>query len=561
MLKWNPNKYHNYNEITDFLKQVATEFPEYTTLESIGTTLKKRKIWLLSLTNKNTGGHADKPSLWVDGNTHASEIAGAEACLNFIYQTLTNLKKNSDLQFLLDKMNFYILPQVSPDGAEFFIKNKFEIRSSPKLFPNPALHENLVQQDIDQDGEVLLIRKEDQAGAFKISKGNKDILVQRKPFDLPTKKEKFFKLFKEGLFQNYDGFHQTQENPYGFDFNRHFPAGFRPEGTQKGAGPHPAASTEIRSFIEAFVARPRIFAHLSLHTYGGLILRPPANSPEEKFDLQDLLILKTLADEAARVSGYESLSTAKDFKYYSRESEAGTADEWSFDHRGVFSYTIEIWDVWKAAGLKIKDHVSRYFNPTENEMLKIFKWAKSKLPTTQFYKPWKKFAHPQLGEVEIGGWKTGFLFRNPPAKFLNQETLKVNNIIIQMAKVAPLVHIKSIDVQSIDAKTKKLTVIVENQGFLPTNGSRQALKVKAVNSPHFKLNTIGRLKLISGKKQMDIDHLQGRNNFVPFHSPISGRSGQNKEQDQFEWFFQGSGQVEIVFDYQRGGIISKLITI
>lgn len=561
MLKFNPNKYHNYAEITEFLKQAAEEFPDYVSLESIGLSYEKRKIWLVSLTNKKSGDHQDKPSIWVDGNTHASEIAGAEACLFFIYKTLTSLKKNSEIQFLLDKMNFYILPQVSPDGSEFFLNNKYEIRSSPKTHPNQSNAEKLVLQDIDQDGEILLMRKENPAGAFKKSSQLKELLVQRNPFDLPSKKETYYKLFKEGIFENYDGFRQIQETKYGLDFNRHFPAGFRPEGSQKGAGPYPSSSSEIRCFVEAFSSRPRIFAHLALHTYGGLVLRPPANSSEEKFDLQDLFILKMLADEAARVSGYESLSTAKDFKYYSRESETGTADEWSFDHRGVYSFTIEIWDVWKAAGIKVTDHVSRYFNPTEYELTKIFKWAKSKLPLSQFYKPWKKVEHPQLGNVEVGGWKTSFLFRNPPSKFLASETQKVNAIILQMAKVTPLINFKKTEIEKIDEKTKKLILIIENEGFLPTQGSQQAIRMKAINKPSVTVKTNGKLKLISGKKYSEIDHLQGRNNFVPFHSPVSGRSGQNTEEAKFEWILQGEGQVEVIFDYQRGGIIRKTIKI
>lgn len=559
MLKYNSKKYYNYAEITEFLKQVAFEFPDYVTLESIGTTYEKRKIWLLSLTNKKTGGHEDKPSLWVDGNTHASEIAGAQACLFFIYNTLTQFKKNTELRFLLDHMNFYILPQVSPDGAEYFLEKRHEIRSSPRADSDGL--ESLIRSDVDKNGEILLMRKEDPAGAFKKSDTNKDLLTQRKPFDLPSEKQKYYKLYKEGLFQNYDGSSETQESIFGLDFNRHFPAGFRPEGAQKGASTHPMSSVEIRSFVEAFVARPRIFGHIALHTYGGLILRPPANSPEENFDLQDLLVLKTIADEAARVSGYESLSTAKDFKYYSRESESGTADEWSFDHRGVFSLTVEIWDVWKAAGINVKDHVSRYFNPSEKEMLRIFKWAKSKFELKEFYQVWKKFSHPQLGEVEIGGWKTSFLFRNPPTKLLTGENQKVNSIILQFAKTTPLVQIKSTEVQTIDDKTKKLVLIVENQGFLPTNGSKHAIKMKAIHKPIVNLKTDGKLKLISGKKQMEVEHLQGRNNFIPFHSPVSGRSGNNTEQNRFEWFFQGEGQVEITFDYQRGGVVRTIVKI
>lgn len=561
MLQFNSKKYHNYAEITDFLKQAEKEFPDYVSLESIGTSHEKRKIWLLSLTNKNTGGHEDKPSLWIDGNTHASEITGAQACLYFIHQALMKKKKDPEIQFLLDHVNFYILPQVSPDGAEFFLKNNFEIRSSPKTWPEPAAHENLIQKDINTDGEVLMMRKEDPAGAFKKSQTNSEVLVQRSPFDLPSKKQKYYKLYREGLFQNYDGFQEIQDSPFGLDFNRHFPGGWRPEGLQKGAGAQPTASVEIRSLVEAFIARHRIFGHITLHTYGGLILRPPAITPEENFDLADLLVSKVIAEEAAQASGYTHLSTAKDFKYYTRESEAGSADDWSFGHRGVFSFTVEIWDIWKAAGLNVKDHVSRYFNPTENEMLKIFKWAKTKLSLKSFYQPWKKFNHPQLGEVEIGGWKTNFLFTNPPPELLPGELQKVKAIITQFAKVAPLVHLKKTEIKKVDAKTKKLVLVVENQGFLPTHGSTQAIRVKAVQKPTVTLKTSAKLKLISDKKHFETEHLQGRSSFVPFHSPLRGARPKNQEQFQFELFFQGEGTVDITFDYQRGGVIKTQIKI
>jgi len=116
-------------------------------------------------------------------------------------------------------------------------------------------------------------------------------------------------------------------------------------------------------------------------------------------------------------------------------------------------------------------------------------------------------------------------------------------------------------VQIIDGKTKKLVLIVENQGFLPTNGTKQAIKMKAIHKPTVSLKTTGKLKLISGKKQMEVEHLQGRNNFIPFHSPVSGRSGHNTEQNRFEWFFQGEGNVDITFDYQRGGVIKTNVKI
>ena len=47
-------------------------------------------------------------------------------------------------------------------------------------------------------------------------------------------------------------------------------------------------------------------------------------------------------------------------------------------------------------------------------------WNDAELGGTGFA-PWKKYAHPQLGEVEIGGWRARFISRNPPPRFLEGE--------------------------------------------------------------------------------------------------------------------------------------------
>jgi hypothetical protein len=558
-MKFDKKKYYSYLEITDFLKEAANEFPDLVQFQSIGLTSEKRKIWLVSLTNSKTGLPEDKPSLWIDANTHASEIAGAQSCLYFIYRTLTNYKKDPELKFLLDHINFYILPQVSPDGAEFFLRNKFEVRSSPTKWPKNSGSEKFTIKDMNQDGDVLLMRKEDAAGAFKISAENEMLMTQRTAFDLPVGNEKYYKLYKEGIFNNFDGFTKILESSSSLDYNRQFPSNFRPEGMQKGAGSIPMMSPEVRAFVDAFVDRHRIFGHIALHTYGGLILRPPGATPEEKLDLSDLSIIKIITDRAAEVSGYLAISIYHDFKYYSRESETGTADDWSFEQRGVFAFTVEIWDVWKEAQIQLTDHVSRYFRPDEKHIAKIFKWAKQNLKLTEFYQNWRSFKHPQLGDVEIGGWKTGFLFRNPPPDFLENEMKKVNDIIVEFARVLPIVKIKKTNVEKLDATTTKLTIVIENQGFLPTNGSQQAVRMAAVKKPFVQIKFGAKLKLISGLKEFSIEHLKGRNQFIPVHTPINVSKYENSNEVKFEWIFQGQGIVDLHVDFQRGGILNHSV--
>ena len=39
----------------------------------------------------------------------------------------------------------------------------------------------------------------------------------------------------------------------------------------------------------------------------------------------------------------------------------------------------------------------------------------------RYFSPWTTYQHPELGEVEIGGWHSKFWGQNPPAEFLEEE--------------------------------------------------------------------------------------------------------------------------------------------
>lgn len=552
--------YYNYNECIDYISNLKEKFPQWVDYEIIGKTPENREIWLVSITDRSTGIPEDKPSLWIDANTHASEIAGAQSILYFMDRLLREYAHKNPGRELLKTMNFYFLPMVSPDGAEYFHRTQFEIRSSPQQWPVPAPLTNFEPKDMDGNEEIFSMRQKDEAGAFKRSRQFPEVLVSREPFDFHIEEGPFYNLFHEGEIRNFDGFRQNSQSETSFDFNRQFPNNFRPEGRQLGAGDFPMSSPEIHAFVKTFSSKRRIFGHISLHTYGGVILRPPGKTPEEKLPLKDMMILNTICAEAARVSGYTALSIQKDFKYYSRDNETGDSIEWSFEHRGVYSMTVEIWDLWKTVGIKLDDHVSRYFSPKAAELEKIFSWAKKNLKMSQFFKPWKKFLHPQLGEVEIGGWKTAFLFRNPPLGHLEKEMKKVEKIALQFAKLTPQIHFKSVQKEKVGEWTR-LKVVVENKGFLPTHGSQQAISVGAVKKPRIQIQLNSKQKLVSGSREFEVEHLAGRDRFIPISTPVRVFKTNNSHQCQLEWVIQGHGLIGIMADFERGGRIKMEVEI
>lgn len=560
-MKYKKNHYYNYDELTDLLNYYSETFPDYIKFESIGVTQEQREIWQVTLTNLKTGQPEEKPGFLIDANMHAPEISGTQVCLYAINEFLSNITSNRGYKSLLDKVCIFFVPRVCPDAAEYYLRTNHEIRSSLEKWPAHESVNQFQQKDVNGDHRILMMRKKDSAGAFKISKSNRRLMIQRKHDDMEDLEENnsYYSLYPEGQFDvvganDNEYFKKNYTAEHGLDLNRQFPSNFRPEGEQIGSGPFPGFVQESKSLMEFICSQTRLFGHLNLHTYGGIVLRAPAGFPEDKISPQDLEVLNHMKKRAAEVSGYYAVNMYKDFRYSERDVNSGTLTDWTFEHRGIYSSAIEIWDVWKAAGLDVKNHIGRYFYTTEEELLKIFSWAKKHFPTNYFYSEWKKFKHPQLGEVEIGGWRKERLFRNPPEKFLEKECEKVFKIIISQLRATPLVTIESKKVKKLSKDTFLLSVVFKNSGFLPTNGSDQAVKTGVIKKPRIKIVLDKNQKIVQGDIHQEVEHLGGRVRFLPWHTPLGFVTRPNTHECRIEWVIKGKGLATVSADFQRGGL-------
>ncbi len=567
-MKYKKNYYSNYSELTEQIRYYSETYPQYFKFESIGKTQEQREIWQVSLTNFKSGDASEKPGFLIDANMHASEISGTQVCLYTMEELLSQIKTNKHYQLILDKVCLFIIPRVCPDAAEYYMRTNHEVRSSLVKWPNFESFNQFQQTDVNGDNQILTMRKKDSAGSFKVSSQNKRLMIQRRhdDFENPEAESEYYTLYPEGHFSDFkptakDYVKENYIAEQGLDLNRQFPSNYRPEGEQMGSGPYPGFVQESKSLIEFVCSQPRIFGHLNLHTYGGLILRSPSGYGEDKVSQQDLQVLNHFKNRAVEVSGYYGVNTFKEFRYNERDVNTGTLCDWTFEHRGIFSSVIEIWDVWKAAGLEVKDHVNRYFYPTENELTKIFNWAKKLFPTKYFYAEWKKFKHPQLGDIEIGGWRKERIFRNPPEKFLEKECETVFKIILSQIKASPIITVKSKKVKKLLADTFLVSMVYKNSGFLPTNGSDQAVKVGAIKKPKIKLTLSKKQKLAQGESHLETEHLTGRVRFLPWHTPLGFLTRPNTNECLVEWVIQGKGEIDVSADFQRGGMVITKINL
>src|SRR5271157_5767346 len=96
------DRYYRFDELTELLKAFAAEYPSLVDLESIGKSHEGRDIWLVTVTNKETGSHRDKPAFWCDGNIHASEVSASTSVLYILNKLVTGHGAEADVTRAVD---------------------------------------------------------------------------------------------------------------------------------------------------------------------------------------------------------------------------------------------------------------------------------------------------------------------------------------------------------------------------------------------------------------------------------------------------------------------------
>ena len=100
---------------------------------------------------------------------------------------------------------------------------------------------------------------------------------------------------------------------------------------------------------------------------------------------------------------------------------------------------------------------------------------------------WEKVEHPQIGSVEIGGIDYLRTIRNPPLAHLPTECEHTFSILDKIRMSLPKVQSKVL-VEKIAEDVHRITMHIENRGYLPTSGLQRALNLKLTKETHVELS-------------------------------------------------------------------------
>ncbi len=487
--------YHSSEEIEDWMKKWAAQYPEIVDLYVAGESFSGRPVMQMTITNKQTGKHTDKPAAYFEGGRHSGEITATESAFYLLWHLLDSYGKDSAITHLVDTKSIYIRPLNNPDGSDMYRLTAQTNRSTVRPYDQDGdgLLDEDPGEDLDGDGYVRQMRHFVGKG-----KGDSDLdprdpkgrLMQRVGAGKGS-----WMLYSEGIDNDGDGLY-NEDGVGGLDLHRNYPVNWRPMPggdstgrgyTQGGSGAFPLSEPETRSVVMWMYSHPNISVTNTMDTAVPMHLRPPSTCEEtECMFPSDLALYQHFDSVGLSITHYpwagdvyRTYATRVPIDPFTGDSAQpqalfGHSPDFGYFGFGAIWYGDELWN-----GGRERD----YDGNGVVEQWEVLRYCDEEFGGRCF-QPWTKTPHPQLGEVEVGGFNPKFWSQNGPPEVMGQWARRQAMFNLYMAQSLPQVEIVSATVAplsgvSADSATHEMTVTVRNSGMLPT-ALEQARRVKIV---------------------------------------------------------------------------------
>lgn len=544
----NTEAYLNYEELTAYLNSIAEAVPQLVRIFSLGNTTGGRSLWAAEVTNTNTGAASSKPAIWIDGNIHGSHLSASTACLAVLQRLSAEHGRSPSITELLDNNTFYIVPRLAPDGAELCLTSGLSTSAGRRLGFLDGLREGLVPGDVNGDGRILQMRVEDPYGQWKVSKRDERLLIPRQPGDVG---ETYYRLYREGLLDREDRapLHLRLVNSKR-ELSHDFTQDCGPIDHHYGGNGFVGPFSQIESrLISAFLhSLNNLCLAISFRSGSGTIQVTSASEVHRR----DQALMKILASKASELSNIpvEEVTEVSDFA------------DWVYKELGVPCLRVDGWNLLRQAGIENSTDKSQ-----EHALLAVLRWLDYNNHGQGFAK-WEKCEHPQLGEIEVGGWDTSVSWSNPPVgEMLSTICESEVNLALCLATVVPKIGLGECRDEIVGwaepenggaeelLPLRVISVEIRNEGYLPTWLTEE---LRSKDEPLIsEISVPENAELLIGQHLSEHEQLSGTVSLhlrqslsVPFFSGTS-ETGRCVE----TWLVRGSGEVVVSAAHPRGGVV------
>lgn len=506
--------YSDYRILSGKIQALAKENPGLCTVRSLATTTGGNNIWLLTV---GTGDTENKPGIAIVGGTEGNYILGREIAFGIANSLVRNASVPATRQ-LLEKVTFYILPDVSPDAsAQNFLLPKYErnLNAAQTDDDRDFLADEDPFEDLDGNGLITIVRIEDPSGKFIMCPDDERVMAEA---DLSKGQTGKYIVISEGVDNDKDG-KFNEDGPGGVNFNRNFTFNYEEFGP--GSGMHPVSEPETKAVADFLYDRFNVFAVFAFGPQDNLG-QPMKASDQPRTDRRFTTILrsdeainKLVSDIYHRTTGLKGAPQAK--------AVPGNFMEWAYFHYGRYSFGTPGW--WYPA------------EKGKNPEAEFLKYAGS----SDVFIPWKEIRHPDFPDkkAEAGGIKP-FALMNPPADSIAGIVEKHYRFISEVAALHPGLVFTDVKTEQAGSGLYRVSLKVINKGVFATMAEAGEMN-SFTRLMRISLETGKNQEVISGRKVQRMGRLAGG------------------ESAEYSWLVSGNGPVRIIAGSVNTGIVSTTL--
>jgi len=509
--------YSDFRTMSQKIDALSKAYPALCTVKSLVKTAGGKDIWVLTI---GTGDKDNKPAIAVTGGADGNHLLGKELALG-VASSLLKESSTPEIKALLDKITFYIFPDVNPDASEqFFSALKYERTVNARSTDDDKdfTFDEDPYEDLNKDGYITLIRIKDPAGRYVESDEDKRIMIEA---DLSKGETGGYLLFTEGVDNDKDE-KFNEDGPGGVNFNRNFTYNYQEFGIS--AGLYPVSEPETKAVADFLFSKFNVYAVFTFGLQDNLGQpykssdRPNADRRITSIMKSDEVINKLVSDKYHEITGAKGAPLSG--------TAPGNFMDWAYYHYGRYSFGTPAW--WFPAE-KGKNQEAAYLKFAE----------KNKIKDT--FIPWTEISHPDFPgkKAEIGGIKP-FALLNPPADTLDALISKNYKFLAAIAAMHPELEFLDIKSENAGDNIFRITLNVHNKGIFST-----CAEVGNINTftriMRISLDPAKGQTILSGEKVQRINRLEGDSSA------------------EFSWLITGKGLVKVTAGALNTGTITSSI--
>lgn len=502
--------------LADAIEALRAKYPKLVNATPLGTSVGKLPIPMLLLTDDAAKAAGRPAFLLVAGFDGPRWSAGEEALV-------AAEKLLRDHAALLSEVTVIVVPRANPDAAE-----RFATELPRDYSGNAAMHDNDRDHKVDEngpsdlngDGWITQIRMAGSKPPWtkpSLVADPADARLMKRP-DATKGELPVFTVWTEGIDSDGDG-RIAEDWKGGIAVDRNFPHRW-PEFEDE-AGAYPLIAPESKALADFVIANPRIFAAIVIGRHDTVVSVPDGKAKAEG----GMPAMIDEADVGAYGEAAKLVREALGVKRAMGSDTAGSFVAWMNAQRGVPTFATQGWgrpdvpskekdakdakeakDAPKAdapkqdapadapaggsapagrtagpaggrrgargqfggmgGGSRAASAAPDAAKPNDEDDAAWLAYSDQMRGGVGFV-PWTKATHPQLGEIEVGGWVAGFK-DNPPIAEVRTQGERLADALAKLAAWRPRVELRSPTVMALAPNLYRVNLDLVNAGRLPT---------------------------------------------------------------------------------------------